>query len=119
MAFDYDTLRAEVAEPLIKEFGRTADIVRQTETGPSYDPTITYVDHEVIFMPTSYSFTNRNETLVQAGDVLGLISTETGVVVDKNTDRLKIDGVTYDIIEAKPLNYNGATTMLYKIHARK
>jgi len=120
MAIDYNRLKTQVAEKLIRENGKLAYIIRQgTPTGPAYNPTLPAPTRlEVKFVETQYSMTDRNETLVQVGDKMGLISTETGVTPEKSGDKIEIDGTIYQFLDVKPLN-PGGVVLLFKIHARK
>lgn len=119
MAFDYDSLVANVVIPQIRDKGRIVQVVKRVNNGSDYMPDWVETDHDVRFLPTNYSLTNRDNTVIQVGDVLGIISTETGVIPEKTNDKLKIDGEIYSFVEVKPYNYNGVTDMFYKIQARK
>lgn len=118
--FDYAGIRADVAEPLIKQFGRTAYITGEGEpTGPEWNPQPGEPIREpVSFVQTRYSMTNRNDSLVQVGDVMGIISTEGGFVPDKSKHKIEIDGEVYSFIDVQPLR-PGPVVMLYKFQSRK
>lgn len=120
MAIDYNRLKTQVAERLIRENGKLAYIIRQgVATGPAYNPTLPPPTRlEVKFVETKYSMTDRNQTLVQVGDKMGLISTETGVIPEKSGDKIEIDGIVYQLLDVQPLN-PGGVTLLFKAHARK
>lgn len=120
MAIDYDQIRVNTAERLIRENGKQAFIITPgTATGhPSNPIPGTPTRDMVYFVETRYSMTDRNATLVQVGDKMGIISTETGIVPEKSVSKIEIDGTIYQLLDVSPLN-PGGVVMLYKIHARK
>lgn len=117
---DYESLKVNVAEQQIRDKGRLAYIITPgAPTGPAYDPQPGEPTRdEVYFLETRYSMTDRDNSLVQVGDKLGLVSTETGAVPDKSINQIEIDSVTYQLLDVQPLN-PGGVVMLYKVHARK
>jgi hypothetical protein len=118
--FNYDSLRISVAEKQIKRFGKIAQIVTPgAATGPKYNPSFLPPTKEpVYFLETRYSMTDRNQTLVEVGDKMGLVSTETGAIPQKSINQIEIDDVLYQFIDVQPLN-PGGVVMLYKVHCRK
>ena len=120
MAIDYESIKVSVAERLIRENGKPAYIINPgATTGPEWDPQPGTPTRELVyFVETRYSMTDRNATLVQVGDKMGLISTETGIVPEKSRSKIEIDGIIYQLLDVSPLN-PGGVVMLYKIHARK
>src|SRR5690606_35658045 len=104
------------ANRLIAQYGKTATLIRMTASGPAHDPQIVETPHTVAMVETGYSLTNRNETLVLAGDKLGIISTagEAPIMADK----IEIDSIRYSFVDIKPLN-PGGTTLIHEFHARK
>jgi hypothetical protein len=119
MSAFYTDIEVEVARPLIAELGFAATILRAgAPTGPPHNPQPgTPTQHPCILLETGYSLTNRNETLVLAGDKMGLISTDLGIVPTKD-DVLEISGEAYHFIDLKPVA-PGNQSVLYKYHARK
>lgn len=115
MAFDYSGLKA-TAERLIARFGQSATLVKTTTSGPDYDPTTTTSESDITLVETDYSMTNRNETLVQAGDKIWIVSTDG--LEPKLEDKIKLGGVTYYPQDVQPLN-PGGTTLMFTVHARK
>jgi len=120
MAIDYDSLRINTAERLLRENGKIAQIVTPgAATGPSYNPSpLPPTKEPVYFVETRYSMTDRNQTLVEVGDKIGLVSTETGAIPKKSINQIEIDDVLYRFIDVQPLN-PGGVVMLYKVHCRK
>lgn len=119
MSSFYDRLAA-TARRLIKDKGQAAALLRTgTPTGPAHDPqpgadvrTTCYV------VETGYSLTDRDTTLVEQGDKLGLISTELDGFVPAKTDRIEIGGLQYHFLDLQPLA-PGGTVLLYEFHARR
>lgn len=111
----YGNLRA-TATRLIRQYGKPADLLRDEETGPPYNPVVETKEHPVVMVETGYSMTHRNETLVQSGDKLGIISPEGEEPL--LSDRIRIDGSEYSFIDVKPLN-PGGTKLLFEFHARR
>lgn len=104
------------ATRLIGSRGKSAVLVRLTTTGPAHNPVTTPVEHDIKLVETGYSMTNRDTSLVQQGDKLGLIST--AGEAPQLSDQIRIDNVLYNFIDVEPLN-PGGTTLLYEFHARK
>ena len=119
--FDYAGLRASVAEPLIKDFGKDGVLkIPVTATGnkPWGRDTGDPIEIAAIVVQTRFTFHERSNTLVQNDDTKYLVSTE-GMSVDPAlADRLEVDGTTYRIVEIKPLR-PGPLTMLWTVHCRK
>lgn len=113
----YDRIEA-TAKRLIKDKGYVAAVVRDgAPTGPPHNPQPgAPVEHACYVVETGYSLTNRSDTLIQAGDKVGLISTEIniGPVL---SDRLKVSGQVYRFADIAPLR-PGGQTMLYEFVAR-
>lgn len=104
------------AKRLIKSYGKTAYLVRQVRSGPPHNPVATTERHEIKLAETGYSMANRNETLVQVGDKLGIISTAGEQPLQSDT--VEIDGSRYSFVDVEPLN-PGGRTLLTEFHARK
>lgn len=103
------------ARRLIASYGKPAAIVREERAGPPHAPVVTEVEHPVTLVETGYSLTNRSETLVQAGDKVGLISTEGEA--PQLDDVLRLDGADYRFVDLQPLN-PGGLTLLFEFQAR-
>jgi hypothetical protein len=117
---DYESLKVDVAERLIRDYGKIALIVTKgANTGTPFNPVYApETKDEVYFVETAYSMTDRNSSLVEVGDKMGLISTETGAVPKKSINSIEIDGIEYQLLDVQPLS-PGGVVMLYKVHARK
>lgn len=119
MAFDYNRLRTQTAEPLLARFGRSAVLVKPGEpTGPPYDPQPGPPDESpVIIVETEFKFKDMDGTLIQVTDKMFLMSTSAGVEPE-NPDTFYDDDETFQVIQAKRLK-PGPLNMLWKVHARR
>ncbi len=119
MSAFYARLEA-TARRLIKDKGSVQTLLRAgTPTGPAHDPQPgADVRTPCYLVETGYSLTDRDATLVEQGDKLGLISTELAGYVPEKTDRIEIGGEEYQFVDIKPLA-PGGTTLLYEFHARR
>lgn len=116
MAAEVYTRLEERARLLIEKYGKEATLIKSTKSGPAHNPTVTPDPSTVKMVETGYSLTNRNESLVQVGDKLGLISTAAASPAKGN--KIEIDSVKYTILDVEPLN-PGGVTLLFEFHARK
>lgn len=122
MAIDYERLKVQTAERLLRENGKTGTIVRQVPpSSPDIPPweidSVAETDHPVIFLATDWTQNLRSTETVEKWDIIGIISTETGVTPEQN-DRFVMGGTEYHLIEVRPLA-PGPVTMLYYITGRK
>lgn len=116
MNFGYAGLQT-TAQRLIADFGRTATLVRPGEpTGPDYNPQPgTPTEYTVSLVQLEYSMTNRDQSLIQAGDRVWLVST--AGEAPAQTDTLKDMGKEYQLIDVQPL-MPGDATLLFEVHGR-
>ena len=120
MAFDYTGLRNETVEPLIDEFGKDGQLaVNDDASGAPYDSQLgSETLYDVRLVQTRFKKSDNNGTLVEAGDVLYIVSTK-GVKIDPDlANRMIVGTVTYQVVRIDPLQ-PGNVIMLWKIHARK
>lgn len=111
----YSRLNA-TAQRLIRTYGKDATLVRQTQSGPDHDPTITETEYTVKMVELQYSMTNRDSTLIQEGDKLGLISTENES--PQFDDKIEVNGERFSFVDLQPLS-PADTTLLWEFTARK
>lgn len=118
MSAFYDRLEA-TAKRLIAQYGFDAELVRAgAPTGPPHNPQPgAPTRHACKVVETGYSLTDRNTTLVEVGDKMGIISTSVDIVPDK-ADDLDINGEVYRFVDLKPLA-PGGQNLLYEFHARR
>jgi hypothetical protein len=145
MAFDYVDIRDNTAEPSIAEFGkvgavyvnavnvesylvdRDGDFILDREgnkiivtegVAPYASQLTSETSYPVTLVQTMFKKADNKGTLVEADDVLFLVSTE-GVTVDPAlANRIRVDSVTYQVVRIDPL-FPGPIVLLWYIHARK
>ena len=113
MKFDYGPIKA-ISDSLIAEFGKSAVLVSTTTTGPDFDPVVTETTTDITLVELDFSLTNRNESLVQAGDKLFLVQAVAAPALD---DKIRLDGVDYQMVQVQPLA-PGPVTILYEVQGR-
>lgn len=123
MTFDY-AKPAATAIKLIARYGRTIQHQRITEgpyspetgsvTNTTVSTNVKAVDFDFKLQSAGQVFTS--DSLVQVGDRYALIGAE--VVAIDTSDKLLIDGVTWNIINVKKLAPAG-TLVLWNVHIRK
>lgn len=104
------------ARRLIAAYGKSATIVRITNGGPPHAPVPSEATHAALIVETGHKMTLIPETLIEAGDRMGIISTDLGVA-PRHADKIEIDGTRYNFVDLKPLN-PGGTILLYEFLAR-
>lgn len=110
----------ETSIRLIAKYGKIATIRRKVASGTPQSPTLTPTDYTCKLVETSNSIRNRTSTIVQTGDIFGIISPDVAVTVEF-ADDLVIDGKTYHFVQPDglaPLN-PGGLLMLYEFQARR
>lgn len=112
----YTRLR-DTAARLIDSYGKPATVTRNTVTGPAHDQSLTPVEYTITLVETGYELTERDSTLVQTGDKLGVISVG-GETEPRKGDKITIDSVVYSFVELQPLNPGGVVVM-YSFQARQ
>ncbi|MGY5941545.1 hypothetical protein [Stenotrophomonas forensis] len=114
----YDRMQA-TAERLIARFGYATQLERDgAPTGPPHNPQPgPPTRHDCTVVDLDYSLTDRDTTLVQQGDKLGLISTAIDIKPGKD-DRLLLGDQLYHFIDLQPLS-PGGQVLLYEFHARR
>lgn len=112
----YTRLEA-TARRLIAKYGKPAAVVRRTTSGPPHAPVVTETAHACTVADIGYSLTNRDATLIQTGDKVGIMSTDLAIV-PALPDKLRIDGQDYAFVEVQPLN-PGGLTLLWEYVARR
>lgn len=119
MAFDYESLKLEMVEPLIAEFGKTVTLTQPgTTTGPDYDPTPGVpVENTVTVVEVKIKQEHIDGTLIQQGDRMFLVSTQNAPDPSLD-DTMTVDGVLLQVIAINPLK-PGPVTMLWKVQCRK
>ncbi len=119
--FDYVTLRDTTVNGLLENFGKTATMFQNVAV-PGANPwdseITTETSAEVTVVQTEFSKADISLSLVEAGDVKFLMSTN-GVDFDPSlSDRIQTGADVYQITQVEPLQ-PGSTVMLWTIYARK
>lgn len=119
MATDLYADLLAVANATIAEFGKAAVVIRKVRAGGTdQSPTFVKAEYAITVVETGYSLTNRNETIVEQGDFIGLASMDGEVDVLEKSDILVVDGKHLTILDLQPLS-PGDTQLLTEIHARQ
>lgn len=106
-----------VANELIGQFGKPAQVERSVKSGPDYDPVFTPTLYDIKLVDTGYSITNRTNTNIQEGDIVGLVSMDGEVSTLEMSDVLIIDSKRFNFVDIMPLN-PGGLQLLTEIQAR-
>ena len=77
-------------------------------------PVFIEVADPTVVVETGYSLTDRNETLIQSGDWVGIAQSKVEI---NRGDFLETDGKRLRVVEVRPLN-PGGTVLLYELVAR-
>ena len=111
----YANLQA-TADRLIKRFGKSAMLETEgAPTGPEWNPQPgPAVLTPITVVETGYSLTDRNETLIQSGDWVGIADSQVEIV---RGAVLLVGGKRLRVAEVEPLN-PGGTVLLYQVVAR-
>lgn len=128
MSFDYGRPRG-TASRLLKKFGQAAVLLRAPSPASAggdvnytqpMGPQPTPVDDEYACTVVIDNFTarDRDGTNVQAGDVKLLVSTEGLTVVPKNSNKIRVSGQTYSIVDVTELAPGGVAVM-WTVQARR
>jgi len=114
----YDRMRG-TATRLIERYGYASKLQRAgAPTGPPHNPQPGEPSlHDCMVVELDYSLTNRDTTLVQQGDKLGLISAA-AAVDPLLSDQILLGGQLYNFLDLQPLS-PGGLVLLYEFHARR
>ena len=120
MAIDYDSIRVNTAERLLRENGKVVKIITPgTNTGEEYDPVVGEpTEDDVYFLETKWKVSDAQKSLVQVNDILGMISTEGGIVPNQLINTIKIDGEVHQLVIVERL-MPGTVKMLFYVVVRK
>lgn len=127
MPINYTNLRDNTAERLIRENGRGAFLISPgSATGDAWNPVPgTPVEAAMLMVElsmggqTKFIESLRPDTLIQQGDKIIMVSTETGAVPAVGlTMRDSLDGSIYQIAAVSPMA-PGPITMIWKALIRK
>lgn len=113
MTKDYAPQIATAAR-LITKYGGAATLKRQgAKTGDAWNPTIAAdLEYAVTIVQDVNSLTRRPDTIIQKGDLFGMMKVPTGVTPTVN-DKLTINGATYALEEVAPLQPDPSQGVIY------
>ena len=101
------------ARQLINRFGRTVTVVRETKTGPEWNPEIEITTFDVRCVVTSFSENERDAT-IPISDKKLLIQSEQEIL---NTDKIQDGDITYIIVNVDVIK-PGSVRIIYKLQVR-
>jgi len=120
MSFDYAALRDNTAQPLIERFGKDATLaltVPSTSSDPWNPQPDGTIETAVKVVQINYDIQDRAGTLVEAEDLMFLISTAGDPDVQL-AQTISVEGDVYQVVMVEPLK-PGPVTMLWKAQCRK
>lgn len=113
MAIDYGKL-AVLAERLIRENGREALLITETNTGTDYQPTVSQSSETIKLVQSSFNTLDNNDFLLAAHDVKFFVSSAFTL---STKQRIETNGLQYSIIGLKEIK-PGDTSILYIVQGR-
>ncbi len=113
MAIDYGNLAALV-ERLIRENGRDASLITETNTGTDYQPTVSQSSETIKLVQSSFNALDNNDFVLQAHDVKFLVSSDFTLTAKQ---RIETNGQQYSIVALKEIK-PADTSILYIVQGR-
>jgi len=113
MAINYANLAA-LSERLIRENGRDALLITETNTGTDYQPTIIQTSETIKLVQSSFNTLDNNDFLLAAHDVKFLVSSAFTI---STTQRIETNGLQYSIVAVKEIKPSD-TSILYIVQGR-
>ena len=113
MAISYANL-ATLAERLIRENGRDALLISETNTGTDYQPTITQTSETIRLVQSQFNALDNNDFILQAHDVKFLVSSDFTLTANQ---RIETNGQQYSIVALKEIK-PADTSILYLVQGR-
>lgn len=114
--YNYSSL-LKTANRLIDRFGRDATLIKPGEPGDDpWSAASEPSESDIILVEIGYSMTNRDASLIEAGDKMTLVSSQG--LAPELPDKIRLDGEDYQVIDAQPLN-PGGTKLLTEVQIRR
>ena len=113
MAISYANL-AVLSERLIRENGRDALLISETNTGTDYQPTITQTSETIKLVQSQFNALDNNDFVLQAHDVKFLVSSNFTLTAKQ---RIETNGQQYSIVALKEIK-PADTSILYIVQGR-
>lgn len=113
MAINYARL-AETSERLIRENGRDALLITETNSGTDYQPVISQSSENIKLVQSQFNSLDNNDFVLQAHDVKFLVSS--AFIVSAN-QRIETNGLQYSIVAVKEIK-PASIGILYIVQGR-
>jgi hypothetical protein len=113
MAINYANLAA-LSERLIRENGRDALLISETNTGTDYQPTVSQSSETIKLVQSSFASNDNNDFVLQAHDVKLLVSSAFTL---STKQRIETNGLQYSIVAIKEIKPSD-TSILYIVQGR-
>ena len=113
MGVNYAGLAA-TAERLVRENGKDALLISETNTGTDYQPTITQTSETIRLVQSQFSTQDNNDFVLQAHDVKLLVSSAFTISAKQ---RIETNGLQYSIVAVKEIKPSD-TSILYIVQGR-
>jgi len=113
MGISYANL-AVLSERLIRENGRDALLISETNTGTDYQPTITQTTETIRLVQSQFNALDNNDFILQAHDVKFLVSSDFTL---STKQRIETNGQQYSIVALKEIK-PADTSILYIVQGR-
>lgn len=119
MATEFDVKMSALSTKLINKFGKQITYIQNDNTiNPiTGDNTVSESSFNILMAPPSVvDISNVDESVVQAGDVIGIIDGDVNFS-PKNQDIVLLDGVRYHCVSVQP-TYSGELIAIYNLVLR-
>ena len=113
MAINYANLAA-LSERLIRENGRDALLITETNTGTDYQPTISQSSENIKLVQSQFNSLDNNDFVLQAHDVKFLVSSAFTLTANQ---RIETNGLQYSIVAVKEIK-PASIGILYIVQGR-
>lgn len=113
MGVNYAGLAA-TAERLVRENGKDALLISETNTGTDYQPTITQTSATIKLVQSQFSKNDNNDFVLEANDMKFLVSSAFTLTTKQ---RIETNGLQYSIVAIKEIK-PADTSILYIVQGR-
>lgn len=113
MGVNYAGLAA-TSERLIRENGKDALLISETNTGTDYQPTITQTSATIKLVQSQFSKNDNNDFVLEANDMKFLVSSAFTLTTKQ---RIETNGLQYSIVAIKEIK-PADTSILYIVQGR-
>lgn len=113
MGVNYAGLAA-TAERLVRENGKDALLISETNTGTDYQPTIIQTSETIKLVQSQFSKNDNNDFVLEANDMKFLVSSAFTLTTKQ---RIETNGQQYSIVALKEIK-PADTSILYIVQGR-